>query len=123
MDKILASLLRHSDRKTDSQTTLTLKLRKGNGMSEERDMVGELITTLKQQRDELALKIHLGKEDAKDEWEKAQEKLSKLADEYEPVKEAVEESASNVFASLKIVAGELMESFTRIKDSITEEDA
>ncbi len=92
-------------------------------MSEERDMVGELITTLKQQRDELALKIHLGKEDAKDEWEKAQEKLSKLADEYEPVKEAVEESASNVFASLKIVAGELMESFTRIKDSITEEDA
>ena len=92
-------------------------------MSEERDMVDELITTLKQQRDELALKIHLGKEDAKDEWEKAQEKLAKLSEEFEPVKEAVEESASNVFASLKIVAGELVDSFSRIKDSISEDDA
>ena len=91
-------------------------------MSEEKDVVGELITTLKQQRDEIALKIHLGKEDAKDEWEKAQEKFTKLSEEFEPVKVAVEESASNIFASLKIVAGELKESFDRIKDSIVDDE-
>ena len=90
-------------------------------MSDERDVVDELITGLKQQRDEIALKIHLGKEDAKDEWEKVQEKLSKLSDDFDPVKEAVEESASNVFESLKLVAGEIKESFDRIKDSITED--
>ena len=35
-----------------------------------RDHLAELISSLKQQRDELALQIHLGKEEAKQEWEK-----------------------------------------------------
>ena len=91
-------------------------------MAEERELVGELIAGLKQQRDELALKIHLGKEEAKDEWEKVQEKFAKLSDDFEPVKDAVEESAANIFASLKLVAGEVTESFGRIRDSIVEDD-
>ena len=53
-------------------------------MAEEKEMLAELISSLKQQRDELALKIHLGKEDAKDEWEKVQGKLSQLSDDFEP---------------------------------------
>lgn len=91
-------------------------------MAEEKALLDELISGLKQQRDELALKIHLGKEEAKDEWEKVQEKFTKLSDDYEPVKEAVEESASNLFESLKLMAGEVKESFDRIRDSIVDED-
>lgn len=91
-------------------------------MAEEKAILEELMSSLKQQRDELALKIHLGKEDAKDEWEKVQEKFTKLSDDFDPVKEAVEESASNLFQSLKLMAGEVKESFDRIRDSIVEED-
>ena len=91
-------------------------------MAEEKEMLAELISSLKQQRDELALKIHLGKEDAKDEWEKVQGKLSQLSDDFEPVKDAFEESASNIFASLKLVAGEVAESFGRIRDSIMDDE-
>lgn len=86
-------------------------------------IVEELISGLKQQKDELALKIHLGKEDAKDEWDKVQDKFAKMMEEWEPVKDAVEESAGNVFESLKLVAGEIKESFGRIKDTVVEEDA
>lgn len=90
-------------------------------MSQDRDYVNEMISKLKQQRDELALQIHLGKEDLKDEWDNMQVKLDKLTDDYEPVKDAMEESAGNVFESLKLVAGEIKESFDRIKSAIIDE--
>lgn len=84
----------------------------------DRDLLEKIISGLKQQRDEIALKIHLGKEDAKDEWDKVQGKFTKLADDFEPVRDAVEESASGLFASLKLVAGEVKESFDRIYEAV-----
>lgn len=90
-------------------------------MSQDRDYVNEMISKLKQQRDELALQIHLGKEDLKDEWDNMQVKLDKLSDDFEPVKDAMEASAGNVFESLKLVAGEIKESFDRIKSAIVDE--
>ena len=88
---------------------------------EERDLLEKVISGLKQQRDEIALKIHLGKEDAKDEWEKVQGKFTQLSDDFEPLRNAVEESASGLFASLKLVAGEVKESFDRIYDAVIPE--
>ena len=84
----------------------------------DRDYVAELLSNLKQQKDELALKIHLGTMEAKEEFEKAQEKLGQVSEEFEPVKEAVAESAENIFSSLKLVAGEVKESFDRIRKSM-----
>ena len=84
----------------------------------ERDYLAELISSLKQQRDELALQIHLGKEEAKEEWERITAKLNDLAKDYEPVKDAVEETAGNVFGALKLVAGEIEEGFQRIRKSL-----
>ncbi|MGI9428965.1 MAG: hypothetical protein ACR2NM_09925 [Bythopirellula sp.] len=87
-------------------------------MSDQKNLVAETISTLKQQRDELALKIHLGAAEAKDEFASAQEKLDKMTEEYEPVKDAVEESASQVFSALKLVGDEVMSSFDRIRKSL-----
>jgi hypothetical protein len=78
----------------------------------------ELINSLKQQRDELALQIHLGKTEAKAEWERVQTKLEQLMAEAEPMKEAVEDSAENVLESLKLVAYEIKNSFDRIRKSL-----
>ena len=88
-------------------------------MSESRELLSDVIVKLKQQRDELALKIHLGKQDAKDEWEKVRIKLDKLADDYEPVKDAASESASKVFDSMKDVASEIKAGFDRIRESLS----
>ena len=84
----------------------------------ERDHLAELISSLKQQRDELALQIHLGKEEAKDEWEKVTAKLDELTKDYEPLKDAVEDTAGNVFEALKLVAGEIEEGFHRIRKTL-----
>jgi hypothetical protein len=84
----------------------------------ERDHLAQLISRLKQQRDELALQIHLGKQEAKDEWEKVTAKLDELTREYDPLKDAVEETAGNVFDALKLVAGEIEEGFQRIRKTL-----
>ena len=87
-------------------------------MSHENSTVDELITTLKQQRDELGLKIHLAGDEVKQEWQTLRERLDKLTADYEPTKQAASESAGNVAASLKLVAEEIREGFQRVKKSL-----
>lgn len=87
-------------------------------MSAERTLIEQTLTTLKQQRDELALQIHLGSMEAKEEYDRAKEKLDQMTHDYEPVKDAVEESASNVFSALQLVGEEVMSSFDRVRKSL-----
>ena len=87
-------------------------------MSDDKSQLEQAIATLKQQRDELALQIHLGATEAKEEFDKAQAKLDEMTAEFEPLKDAVEESAGNVFASLKLVGEEVLGSFDRIRKSL-----
>ncbi|MHB8863622.1 MAG: hypothetical protein ACYC6N_14565 [Pirellulaceae bacterium] len=87
-------------------------------MSHEKGHLAELLSNLKRQRDELALKIHLGKADATAEWQKVTKKLDDLMNDYEPLKDAVGETAENLRASLKLVTEELQKGFNRIRNSI-----
>lgn len=87
-------------------------------MSDEQSTLGEVISTLKQRRDEIALKIHLGEMEAKEEFEKAKGKLDQMVDDFEPVKDAAAESAQNILSSLKLVGEEVMSSFDRIYKSL-----
>ncbi len=80
--------------------------------------IEETISALKQQRDELAVQIHLGAAEAKQEFEAAKEKLDQMTADFQPVKDAVGESASNVFASLQLVGEEILASFNRIRKSL-----
>ncbi len=82
------------------------------------EFMSELISNLKRERDELALKIHLGKEDLKDEWEKLDDKFAQLSSDYEPLKGAISESADDVWESLKLVGEELKNGFNRIRKSL-----
>ena len=83
-----------------------------------RNRLEELISALEQQRDELSLKIHLGKKEAQDEWSQVTDRLDQLQDEYKPVKDAMKESASNVTEAMFNVGKEIQESFQRIRKSL-----
>ena len=87
-------------------------------MSEDRSLVGDMITKIKQQRDEIALKIHLGSMEAKDEFENAKAKLNDLEKDYTSVRGAVDESAKSVLESVKLVGEEILSSFDRIRNSL-----
>ncbi len=87
-------------------------------MSTTRSLLAEMISSLRQQRDELALQMHLGKAEAKDEYDKARRKLDKLLEDYEPVKGAIGESAENILESLKLVGEEVLRSFKRVRKTL-----
>jgi len=83
-----------------------------------KDTMTEWISTLKRQRDEIALQIHLAEMEARDEFEKARVKLDQLSKDYDPLKKAVSDSADNIWESLKVVAGEVKSSFDRIRKTL-----
>lgn len=87
-------------------------------MLHDKNQIKETISALKQQRDQLALQIHLGAMEARDEFEAAKDKLDQMTAQFDPVKDAVDESASNVIASLKLVGEEILASFNRVRESL-----
>jgi polyhydroxyalkanoate synthesis regulator phasin len=85
---------------------------------DKRKVISDLISKLKQERDELALQMHLGKEELKDEWDAVQHKLDQLTYRFEPLNKAVAETSEDVWESLKLVGGEIKEGFQRIRKSL-----
>ena len=87
-------------------------------MSDLKHTLENTINELKTQRDELELQLHLGAADAKDEYQKAKSKFDEMLNQYAPVKDAVDESAENVWESLTLVGDEIKQSFQRISKSL-----
>lgn len=87
-------------------------------MSEKRKRTEEMISALKQQRDDLAVRIHLAEAEMKDEWEQLDEKLFELSHRFDPLKDAVGDTAEDVWESLKLVGEEIRAGFQRIRRSL-----
>ena len=75
----------------------------------------ELIASLKRQRDELAVKIHLGKAEAKQEWEKVEDKIRDLTAQYKPIVDAVEETGEGVLSAVELAAQEVKKGLDRVR--------
>lgn len=89
-------------------------------MSEQHNALGELINKLKNERDELKLQMHLASMDAKDEYDRISRKVDALSDQYEPLKDAMEETAENVFSALGLAADELKAGYERVRKAVSE---
>ncbi len=87
-------------------------------MSEERRAVDELITTLKQMRDEIKLKVHLANSELKGEWNKLDDRYQQLVKQYNPAKEAAAEASAGIWQSLKSVGEEIRTGFKKIRDAL-----
>lgn len=88
-------------------------------MADYRESLNKVISELKRQRDELALQIHLGGMEAKEEFQRLSKQIDELNSQYEPVRSAVSESSEKVFSALKLAAQEMQHGITRIWDSIS----
>lgn len=64
-----------------------------------------VVSFLRRQRDELKLKAHLGSKEARDQWEKLEEKWKELEEWGEPFTSATREAASNAGDHAKKVTG------------------
>ena len=91
-------------------------------MSDQKNVLEEVISKLKQERDDLKVQMHLASMDAKDEYDRLSRKCDELTDQYEPVKDAVEDTADNVFSALGLVADELKIGFQRVRKAVSEDE-
>lgn len=83
-------------------------------MNSYQESLQKLMSDLKRQRDELALQIHLGEMDAKEEFKRLSGRIDELSRQYEPVKDAVGETSENVFSALKLAAEEVQHGLGRV---------
>lgn len=89
-------------------------------MTENRTALDELISSLKQQRDQINVRIHLAGMEVKDEYERLSRKIEELSDHYEPVKDAVSDSSDNVISALKLAGEEMKKGLSRIWTAVKE---
>jgi len=76
----------------------------------------ELVAKLERERDELALKMHLGRKDLASEWEKLEAKWRELkAVKGPPLKEAASQTAQGVGAAMELAADELKKGYEKIR--------
>ena len=76
----------------------------------------DVLAKLKQERDELALKIHLGKKEAAAEWERLEAKWHEVkAWTMPPTKDATDESTVGVGLALELAAEELKKGYDKIR--------
>jgi hypothetical protein len=73
------------------------------------------IQKIEQQRDELLLKMHLAKADAKDEWAVAEKKWEQMKAKTPVLARESSESVKEVGAAVKLVGEEILHSYDRIK--------
>ena len=72
--------------------------------AEDKDPIDALVRMLKQQRDELKLKMHLAGKDAQDEWEKLEQRWKEVEEWAEPLTTATKEAADKASEAAKSAA-------------------
>ncbi len=85
---------------------------------EEQKELETFMQKVQRQRDEIFLQIHLGKAEAREEWEAAEKKLEHLKAKTPEVARAGGETLKDLGAAVKLVGEELLRSYERIKKTI-----
>lgn len=87
-------------------------------MNDIKKRIDEMLEELKQERDELRVKMNLAKMEARDEWREIEAKLVKLEAKASEVREATAEAAKDIAAAAKPLADEIQDTFRRLAKRI-----
>ena len=74
-----------------------------------------LVGELKTQRDELRVRMHLAKNEAKDEWEKLEKKWEHLRGRLDVVGAEAKDAGKDVLAATRLVLKEIKEGYARVR--------
>lgn len=78
----------------------------------------ELVDTLKQQRGELHLQIHLASMEAKQEWENSEKSWGKFVDNLGVITDETKETSAELIQTTKVIGDELKEAYKRISERL-----
>ena len=84
-------------------------------MAEMREELKKLEDSLLQQRDELRVKLHLAKADARDEWEALEGKWAEAQTKFAQVRQSAGESMEEIEAAARLLGDEVLKGYERIR--------
>jgi seryl-tRNA synthetase len=84
-------------------------------MADAKEQMTKAVEHLKQQRDELQLKLHLAKADAKDEWARLENQWEEIKPKLEAAREEAGNTAESVSTALGLAIDELKKGYERLK--------
>lgn len=84
-------------------------------MTDHEKELDELLEKLKQGRDELNVKIHLGKAEAKDLWKETEDKWQHLRSQLDRINNDTGYIAKDVGAAAMLLAEEIRHGYERLK--------
>ena len=87
-------------------------------MSDLGDKLSEEIEALKQVRDELRVKIHLGAAEARDAWEQLEKKWNELEAKAKQVSREAEQPLQDIGEAARDLANEIRAGYRRIRDAL-----
>lgn len=94
---------------------LSLLDERGSVMVDMKSKIAEIKAEIEQLNDEVKLKAHLGKAEAKQELERLEKEWDSFLARHKPLTDEVEQTAENTGAALTIAAEELKAGFKRIR--------
>jgi small-conductance mechanosensitive channel len=87
-------------------------------MAEWRERLDELMTRLEQERDELQLKMHLAKAEARDELARLDTKMSQLRERASRVDDEARDAFDDIGDAARTLVNEIKEGFERVRKQL-----
>ncbi len=87
-------------------------------MADSLEQLQKIADDLKRQRDELQVKLHLAKADARDEWAKLETRWEDVKTKMEAVRKEASHTTGSVSAGLGLVLDELKKGYDNIRKTL-----
>jgi hypothetical protein len=91
-------------------------------MEPSKERLADAVAKLKQERDELRLKVRLGTMEAKDEWKELEAKWRTLEARLSDTKDGAREKAQGAREGVGVIAEELRAAYRRIRERLTADE-
>lgn len=87
-------------------------------MATMKERLNEMLTRLEQERDELRVRIHLGKAEAREEWDKLDARIGELRSRLDRAGSEAGEAMDDVATAAKALGEEIRSGFDRIRRAL-----
>jgi hypothetical protein len=87
-------------------------------MADAMERITKAAEHLKQQRDELRVKLHLGKAEAKDEWARLEKQWEEVRPKLDAAREEAGKTAESVGTALSMAIEELKKGYERLRNRL-----
>jgi uncharacterized coiled-coil DUF342 family protein len=83
-----------------------------------REKLRETLEKLEQERDELKVRIHLGKAEAREEWDKLDARIAELRNRLDRAGDEAGEVMEDVGTAARLLADEIRQGFARLRKTL-----